>query len=132
MTNEKKFDKNLWSEMKRAERENAYAMINETIFDIKEDITVLPKILEVMASFNKYSTANVLLIAHQKSNPPSFSTVMKLSMKVVTSKKVSEASSFLKKVKNIPSLMVQKAEDITLKNISTSHRQTSHRLKRAM
>ena len=68
MTNEKKFDKNLWSKMKRAERENAYAMINETIFDIKEDITVLPKILEVMARFNKYSTANVLLIAHQKSN----------------------------------------------------------------
>lgn len=68
MTNEKKFDKSLWGEMKRAERENAYAMINETIFDIKEDITVLPKILEVMARFNKYSAANVLLIAHQKSN----------------------------------------------------------------
>ena len=62
------FDKEKWIADKNADLTNAYAMIEETLTDMKEDISVLPKILDVIARFEKMSIANNLLIAHQKSN----------------------------------------------------------------
>ena len=62
------FDKEKWIAEKNAELTNAYAMIEETLMDMKEDFSVLPKILSVIARFERMSVANNLLIAHQKSN----------------------------------------------------------------
>lgn len=62
------FDKEKWIAEKNAELTNAYAMIEETLLDMKEDFSVLPKILSVIARFERMSVANNLLIAHQKSN----------------------------------------------------------------
>ncbi len=62
------FDKEKWIAEKNAELTNAYAMIEETLMDMKEDFSVLPKILNVIARFERMSVANNLLIAHQKSN----------------------------------------------------------------
>lgn len=62
------FDKEKWIAEKNAELTNAYAMIEETLMDMKEYFSVLPKILSVVARFERMSVANNLLIAHQKSN----------------------------------------------------------------
>ena len=62
------FDKEKWIAEKNAELTNAYAMIEETLMDMKEDFSVFPKILSVIARFERMSVANNLLIAHQKSN----------------------------------------------------------------
>lgn len=60
------FDKEAWAERKQAERQSAYAMIDETADSMARDGNIFKDCLDVMAKFDRYSVGNVLLITAQK------------------------------------------------------------------
>lgn len=60
------FDKDEWAAQKKQERENAFAMIDETAQHMANDGALFQSYLDVQAHFDRYSVGNALLITAQK------------------------------------------------------------------
>lgn len=54
-----------WVERRKAEREETYALIDQTAMLISSDPELLQKYLNAQSQFDRYSTANALLVAAQ-------------------------------------------------------------------
>lgn len=59
------FDREAWSERKRQEREDAYALIDEGTQDIASNHEFFRSYLNVQSRFDGYSVNNAILISHQ-------------------------------------------------------------------
>ena len=60
------FDKDAYAEYKQAQRANAYALLDEATTKLAGDPSELKTFLDVQARFDRYSSANAILIANQK------------------------------------------------------------------
>ena len=59
------FDKDAWVQRKQAERQSAYALMDETAERMATDGDTFRACLDVMARFDRYSVGNILLITGQ-------------------------------------------------------------------
>lgn len=59
------FDKEAWAQRKQAERQSAYALMDETAERMATDGDTFRACLDVMARFDRYSVGNILLITGQ-------------------------------------------------------------------
>ena len=59
------FDKEAWVQRKQAERQSAYALMDETAERMATDGDTFRACLDVMARFDLYSVGNILLITGQ-------------------------------------------------------------------
>ena len=62
------FDKDEWAAQKKQERENAFALIDETAQHMTNDGELFQSYLDVQAHFDRYSVGNAILITAQKSD----------------------------------------------------------------
>lgn len=60
------FDKDEWAAQKKQERENAFALIDETAQHMTNDGELFQSYLDVQAHFDRYSVGNAILITAQK------------------------------------------------------------------
>ena len=60
------FDKEEWAQQKRQERDQAYAMMDETALHMANSGELFQTYLQVQAHFDRYSVGNALLITAQK------------------------------------------------------------------
>ncbi len=81
------FDKKEWLEVKKAEKEYAFRLIEDTLENIKKGGDYYKRFLDVLSKFEKYSTGNILLITSQKPE----------ATKLLTSKTIREKSAFINK-----------------------------------
>ncbi|MHB1314592.1 MAG: ArdC-like ssDNA-binding domain-containing protein [Christensenellales bacterium] len=66
LQNNQPFDKEAWAQKKQEQREQIYAMIDETAVSIAEDGDAFQKYLNTQSHFERYSVSNALLILAQR------------------------------------------------------------------
>ena len=59
------FNKEEWAAQKKAQREEAYGLIDATCSEMMADGNVFQKYLEVQGRFDRYSVNNAILVAAQ-------------------------------------------------------------------
>ena len=64
--NDQPFDKEVWKQQKKEQREMVYSMIDDTAVSVANDSASFQKYLDVQSRFDRYSVANALLILAQK------------------------------------------------------------------
>lgn len=64
--NDQPFDKEAWAQRKQEQREQIYAMIDETAESVAQDGDTFQKYLNLQSRFDRYSVSNALLILAQK------------------------------------------------------------------
>lgn len=62
------FNKATWSEQKKREREQIYALIDKSADSLSKDGSMLKEFLDIQSKFDRYSVANNLLILAQNHN----------------------------------------------------------------
>ena len=94
-TNELNFDKAAWAEQKRAQREAAFARIDEFLERIPKNPKILRTYLDVQARFPQCTVSNAVLIAAQKPDAREYHTFEAWRKKGVTVGKGEQGFSML-------------------------------------
>ena len=76
---QKPFDKEEWATRKKQERDDAFALIDDTAERMRTDPEMFRTYLDVQARFDRYSVGNAILIAAQNPNATQLSDIKALN-----------------------------------------------------